>query len=52
MYTFLYSIITYKDKYDSIGTNGFVTVEPSVVTFKGFEISKLNILKVRVKNTS
>ena len=52
MYFVVCTCLLVQDKYDQIGTNGYITTEPSVVTFKGFEVKKLNVFKVRVKNTS
>lgn len=41
-----------KDKFENIGTNGFIEIEPKVLKFAGFEVGKLNILKVKVINAS
>ncbi|CAD8145233.1 unnamed protein product [Paramecium pentaurelia] len=43
-------IMEKKYEYDKVGTNQNVIVEPAVVKFCGFEIGKLNEIKVRVIN--
>lgn len=40
------------DEYNMVGTNDFVTVEPEMLFFKGFEKMKLNIRKFKVMNNS
>lgn len=47
---YLLSIINYLDDYDKVGSNLNVIAEPSIVKFSGFEVGKLNVLRVRIIN--
>lgn len=43
-------ICLYLDEYDKVGSNLNVIAEPAMAKFSGFEINKLNVLKIRIIN--
>jgi hypothetical protein len=40
------------DVYDTVGSNGIFTSNPSVVKFSGFEVRKTHTQKVKLTNNS
>ena len=38
--------------YSKISPGKFLAIEPNLIKFSGFEVGKMNILKVRIINTS
>ena len=49
---FIFNYIIKIDEYDKVGSNASMVVEPAIVKFAGFEILKLNVMKVKVINKS
>lgn len=41
-----------KDKFENIGSNGYIDIEPKTAKFAGFEVGKLNTMKVKVINAA
>eukprot|EP00831_Metopus_contortus_P068692 TRINITY_DN6148_c0_g1_i4.p1 TRINITY_DN6148_c0_g1~~TRINITY_DN6148_c0_g1_i4.p1 ORF type:complete len:108 (+),score=22.16 TRINITY_DN6148_c0_g1_i4:126-449(+) len=41
-----------RDSYNTVGTNGLMEADPSVLKFAGFEPGKVNTKRVLIRNTS
>ena len=41
-----------KDEFIEVGGNSFILIDPPTAKFQGFEINKINILKIKISNKS
>jgi hypothetical protein len=49
---YIFTMNIWIDVYDTVGSNGIFTSNPSVVKFAGFEVRKTHTQKVKLTNNS